>query len=109
MNDNFANDIMNNEEFKEKVSKVQSKEEYIKLLKEYSISESDFGEVKDDELEKVSGGKSIIDVIEEHTFTAFQCTECKYTRSRQGYWLPTIEECPKCHKETFHAKQVFFA
>ncbi len=125
MNEKLINDLLNNEEFKEKVSKVQSKEEYLKLFKEYSIeiaeedklkfinknqtfSESGFVEVKDEELENVSGGKGIIDVIEEHTFTAFQCTECRYVKDRQGYWIPIIEECPRCHKNTFHAKQVYF-
>ena len=36
MNENFINDILNNEELKEKITKTQSKEEFLELLKEHS-------------------------------------------------------------------------
>lgn len=128
MNDNFINDILNNEELKEKITKVQSKEELLALLEEYSITftpenklkflegnnkslNADLVELNDESLEKVSGGVNPFDVIYEHTFTTLFCQNknCGYHEHRQGYWLAMDVECPRCKQETLHGKRIFFA
>ena len=116
MNENFVNDILNNEELKEKIMETQSEEEYLELLKEYfkplkednNIQKSMVAEINDDNLDKVSGGANPFEVIYEHTFTVLFCP-CGHHEHRQGYWLAMDVECPKCHKETLHGKHVYFA
>ena len=116
MNENFINDILNNEELKEKITKTQSKEEFLELLKEHSkpLKEDNDNqgskviEMNDDSLDKVSGGANPFEVIYEHTFTVLLCP-CGHHEHRQGYWLTMDVECPKCHKETLHGKHVYFA
>ena len=41
MNDNLSNALLNNEEFKDKIAKAQSREECMELLKEYGIQLTD--------------------------------------------------------------------
>ena len=111
MNDNLSNALLNNEEFKDKIAKAQSREECMELLKEYGIqltdtnvAESDNGVLSDDILANVSGGFDIDDVI----YTSMRCdnAECGYATRKKGYWVGVIEKCPKCGQESLHGKQL---
>lgn len=93
------------EELKAKIAAVQSKEEYMELLKEYQLTdEIDNGILSDEILANVSGGYKIDDVI----YTAMRCenTKCGYSKRKKGFWVATIEKCPKCGQVTFHGKQL---
>ena len=116
MNNSFETDILNNEELKEKITKVQSKKEFLELLKEYSIQlskeeenvlELGYERINDDILDSVSGGLDPFKLIYEHMYTFLICP-CGHHENRQGFWLAMDVECSKCHKETLHGKQIFF-
>lgn len=61
-------------------------------------------DLNDNESEQVGGGYNIDDVI----YTAMRCEnpDCGYVMRKKGFWVASVEKCPKCGQETLHGKQL---